>query len=45
MEWLWIVVAILVAVWVVGLVLKIGGWLIHALLVAAVALALYLLLF
>jgi Family of unknown function (DUF5670) len=45
MEWLWIVVAVLVAVWVAGLVLKIGRGLIHLALVAAVALALILLLF
>jgi len=45
MEWLWIVVAVLVVVWVAGLVLKIGGMLIHALLVAAVALGLILLIF
>jgi hypothetical protein len=45
MEWLWIVVAVLVVVWVAGLVLRIGRGLIHLALVAAVILALILLIF
>lgn len=45
MDWLWIIIGILVILWVAGLVLKIGRGVIHLLLVAAVALALYLLIF
>jgi Family of unknown function (DUF5670) len=39
MDWVWVLVVVLVLLWVVGLVLRIGGMLIHLVLVAAVALA------
>jgi hypothetical protein len=45
MDWIWWLVIALVILWVIGLVVKIGGKLIHLLLVAAVVVALSILLF
>lgn len=41
MNILWLIVAVIVAIWLVGLVLDVVGGLIHILLVVAVAIAIF----
>jgi len=45
MDWIWIIVIALVVLWVIGLVVRIGGKLIHLLLVAALLFVLVRLIF